>query len=714
LCALLSSVLVLNTKGTLNENVFNSLALTCRFAEHIEEKGQEASRPALLWVLRDFVLELRDGAGHPMTTDEYLEQALHAAPLAGSNPRGQAAKEVRQSLLQFFSHRSCMTLVQPAIDETQLQNLSDVPYRSLRGEFRAGVEALRTQLVATCHLNPKTVGGQVLGCASFVALMKQLVESLNEAKQLSVKGAWDAVQHTTCGGLAEELRGMALQKLKALKSGQKLPDGAELPMTDEALRAFFREQRHALKEHWEKQAVGDEEIRKEYWQELKETLAREELQIRQQNSRVADQQLQEDLQRWQEWLDDDNGAAAEGEKISAELGERMERMPATPLTRTSRTAVEAAARRVATARTAVSATVEQSAESQRRALAWGEQAAQSEGAVRSELDATKAAIREASSRELAASQAKEANIAELQGKCAESEDCDAQLTSASDDLEQAKEREDELQAQNLAAQSREASLRRDLEAARAMASKANADRELSKTSADESQQARERQLEKLQQELREARDAVQQAKERSNEELGGLKREHEALHVDHQKKVQELHDHHGSERAALQTAHESMHAAHQKLVESARRDLENMRKQHSDSKEGTKGQLLEHVRTIGTLEGKVSGLTSEASSLKDRIAELQAASKEADSEKVQKSQECHQLRSELDKAKAEADRARAEGEEKLAALRREGQKRLNERRERMEKQRSTQKGCMPFRASGGAAPAPKAAPKFAE
>ncbi|CAE6971119.1 GBP2, partial [Symbiodinium sp. KB8] len=84
LCALLSSVLVLNAKGTLNDSVFSSLAQICRFAEHMEERGQEVSRPALLWVLRDFVLELRDAAGHTMSSDEYLEQALHAADARGA------------------------------------------------------------------------------------------------------------------------------------------------------------------------------------------------------------------------------------------------------------------------------------------------------------------------------------------------------------------------------------------------------------------------------------------------------------------------------------------------------------------------------------------------------------------------------------------------------------------------------------------------------
>jgi hypothetical protein len=102
LCALLSSILVLNTKGVLNESLFNALALTCKFAEHIEERGHEASRPALLWVLRDFMLELRDANGRPTSPDEYLEQALSAAPTQADQQRAQGAREVRQSLLKFF------------------------------------------------------------------------------------------------------------------------------------------------------------------------------------------------------------------------------------------------------------------------------------------------------------------------------------------------------------------------------------------------------------------------------------------------------------------------------------------------------------------------------------------------------------------------------------------------------------------------------------
>eukprot|EP00439_Symbiodinium_sp_Y106_P073502 s377_g13.t2 len=673
LCALLSSVLVLNTKGTLHDSVFSSLALICRFAEHMEERGQEVSRPALLWVLRDFALELRDAAGHTMSSDEYLEQALHAADARG------AGKEVRQNLLQFFNHRSCTTLVQPAGAENDPQKLQDIPYPSLCSEFRVGVEAMLAQLVAICHSHPKMVGGQSLGCASFAALLKHLVEAMNESKQLSVKGAWDAVQHTTCGGLADELRGIASQKLKLLKSGQALPDGTQLPMTDEALRAFFRNQRHELKDRWEEQAVGDEEVRKEYWQELKETLAREELQVRQQNGRLADQQLSQSLKLWQDWLDNSEGTIEEGEKISADLGKLLEHLPTTTVARAGRAAIEAAARRVAGARTAVVATVEQSAEAQRRALAWGEQAAKLEGNVRAELEATKAAIKKAADRWRQASQSKEAKTVELQGKVAEHEDGQQQLQSAQEELEEARARETELQVLNRSSQEKEQSLQQELEAARAMASKASAERLASQRCNEAAAEAAGRQNLQLQEELREAQVELQRAKEQLRAEREELKREWESHREKHQEKIQDLHVQLHAERKALTEAHDSNRTEHQQLLACVRQELEEERKQHSESKEGTRGQLLEHVRHIGTLEGKVAGLNTEADFLKGRIAELQDTLKESEAHMFKQSQGISSLRKDLDKAKTESGHARAEGEERVYKLRRDSTRKLQER-----------------------------------
>lgn len=583
-------------------------------------------------------------------------------------------------------------LVQPVFEEAQLKSLPEKPYKSLRSEFRAAVEAVQAQLIATCHLHPKTVAGQVLGASSYAALLKQLVEAMNEQKPLNVRNAWDTVQHTSCGSLADELRGIATQKLKLLKSGQKLPDDTQLPLTDDALRSFFRRQRHGLKERWEEQAVGDEEVRKEYWQELKETLAREEIQVRQQNGRLADQQLSEALKPWQAWLDNPEGAVEEGEKISIDLGKLLDRLPSTAVTRGGRSAIEAAARSVAVARTAVSATVEQSAEAQRRALAWGEQAAKLEGAVRSELEATEASIKESMERFRAASQEKEAKTVELQGKGAELEDGLQQLSAIQADVEEAKVREAELKASVKSNEERNFSLQHDLEATRALAAKTTAEHLASQRSNEAAAEAASLQTLQLQEELREAQAELQRQKSQLEEEREKLKREREGHQDKHHSHLQELHGELHRERQHLTTAHDACHTEHQQLLSSARQELEEERRKHAESKEGTKSQLLQHVRHIGSLEGKVTGLSTEANFLKGRISELQGILKESETHMVKQGQVIASLKKELEKAKGETGRTRSEGEERLYQMRREGTRRLQERVEQLSAKPS---GCLP-------------------
>jgi hypothetical protein len=347
LCALLSSVLVLNTKGALSESVFNALSLVCRFAEHVEERGNQASRPALLWLLRDFQLDLLDPDGNPISPADYLERALHAAPLAGhDHERGQAAREVRQGLLKFFSQRSCHTLVRPVIDEEELQRLEQLPFSSLRKEFRNGVEGLKFELLRKCGVVPKTVAGQPLGCTAFVGLLQQLVTAMNESQILNVKGAWDTVQHTACGSLSDELRNQACAWLRALSSGQCMEGGVQLPMPDPALGSLIEEQRQRLRGMWEQQAVGDEATRMEYWRELLESLVPEEFLIKEWNNKIADQQLAVVCESWRRWLDDKHGTWQVGEQVVNDMSALMENVPATALSRAAAASIEAAGRQI--------------------------------------------------------------------------------------------------------------------------------------------------------------------------------------------------------------------------------------------------------------------------------------------------------------------------------------------------------------------------------
>eukprot|EP00929_Paragymnodinium_shiwhaense_P007074 TRINITY_DN111033_c0_g1_i1.p1 TRINITY_DN111033_c0_g1~~TRINITY_DN111033_c0_g1_i1.p1 ORF type:complete len:860 (+),score=203.28 TRINITY_DN111033_c0_g1_i1:132-2711(+) len=326
-CILLSSVFLLNTKGVLNESYFNALSLVCNLAEHIEEKGMQASRPALLWLLRDFVLELpKDASGRSLTPDEYLEQALHAKPtLAGvDQERSRAAREVREAVLRLFPRRHCGTLVVPIVDEEKLQRLADVPYSELRPEFRRDFEALRAQLYALARERPKAVGAAAVTGASLAAMVRHLVDAMNANKALNVCNAWEGVQHNSCSTLVEELAARTAAALGEVKAGSALPVvGRPLPVSDTQLAAALKAGRQAVYEEWKERAVGSEEVKADYLEDLQMKLSAQESELEQLNVSLAQQQLSKAGEAWKAWLSED-GEVSAGDPRAEELARLIE------------------------------------------------------------------------------------------------------------------------------------------------------------------------------------------------------------------------------------------------------------------------------------------------------------------------------------------------------------------------------------------------------
>lgn len=345
LCMLLSSVFLLNTKGVLNEGLLNALSLVCHLAEHMEENGQEASKPALLWLLRDFVLQLEDDSGRPLSPDEYLERQLRQRPLAGADAeRSRAAVEVREHLLRFFPQRHCATLVQPIIEESQLLRLAEVPYAELRGEFRAQFEAMQVQLLSMARMRPKTVGGQTLGGAALAALLRKLVEGLNSNQALNVRSAWDMVQHTALQSLCDELRSTVASQLQRIVQGAPLPipGSPKLPVSDDTIAKVIGEARRSMEQEWNTRALGDTSIREEYWDDLRSTFAREEEALRAENGRLAEGLLREAGAEWEMWLMAE-GEASIDDPRSETLANLLDRgLPAKPAARVAREALGAA------------------------------------------------------------------------------------------------------------------------------------------------------------------------------------------------------------------------------------------------------------------------------------------------------------------------------------------------------------------------------------
>ncbi|KAJ3092083.1 hypothetical protein HK102_010801, partial [Quaeritorhiza haematococci] len=132
LAILLSSFLVYNSLGTIDDNAMDNISLLIELTRKIKMSGREGDEtppdpyeltmffPRFLWLLRDFALELRID-GEEITPEQYLENALK--PLAGNSEDIQTKNRTRECVRTFFRDRTCMTLRRPVEDEEQLHEL---------------------------------------------------------------------------------------------------------------------------------------------------------------------------------------------------------------------------------------------------------------------------------------------------------------------------------------------------------------------------------------------------------------------------------------------------------------------------------------------------------------------------------------------------------------------------------------------------------------
>ena len=90
LTVLLASFFMFNSVGSIDENAISSLALVAQLIRTVTvTEGDEAANeyalasyaPKFLWLLRDFVLEVRDMSGRKVSSQMYLESSLSDMPV---------------------------------------------------------------------------------------------------------------------------------------------------------------------------------------------------------------------------------------------------------------------------------------------------------------------------------------------------------------------------------------------------------------------------------------------------------------------------------------------------------------------------------------------------------------------------------------------------------------------------------------------------------
>ncbi|XP_058051045.1 guanylate-binding protein 1-like [Ahaetulla prasina] len=143
LAVLLSSTLVYNTVGIIDQSALDKLHFVTELSEHIKAKASsipgdtdDSSEfvdffPSFVWAVRDFALQLeRDG--QPITEDEYLEHALKLKK--GSDKNEQRINLPRKCIQQFFPTRKCFTFYCPTTPE-DLRNVEQMADDQLHKGF---------------------------------------------------------------------------------------------------------------------------------------------------------------------------------------------------------------------------------------------------------------------------------------------------------------------------------------------------------------------------------------------------------------------------------------------------------------------------------------------------------------------------------------------------------------------------------------------------
>jgi hypothetical protein len=165
LATLLSTTCIINTMGSISTTELEDLRLATKIAALIMGHTElRAQRPDLCWVLRDFVLELVNKDGSPLSPNTYLDQCLHDY----------------SDLTELFPVRTCFPLPRPADGDADVRTMTNT-----RPEFTKGLARVREHVLRPAV--KQTTGAQL------VALAEAFCVALNQNLVPDLSSVWDMV-----------------------------------------------------------------------------------------------------------------------------------------------------------------------------------------------------------------------------------------------------------------------------------------------------------------------------------------------------------------------------------------------------------------------------------------------------------------------------------------------------------------------------------------
>ncbi|XP_067283891.1 guanylate-binding protein 4-like isoform X1 [Pseudorasbora parva] len=230
LAVLLSSTLVLNSQGTIDNRAIEDLQYVTELTEYIKVKSSDEDEddsefvkffPSFIWAVRDFTLENKIN-GKYMTEDQYLEYALKLK--TGMSKTVREFNLPRECIRNYFPSRKCFTFPFP----TNPKNLSRLE-----------------------HLDPAGLSPDFLKVSDNFS---KFIFDRSEVKKLK-----DG--HTVTGRVLGQL----------VKTYVDTISSGEVPFLDNAVLAMARiENEAAVKEGLEVYQSGMEKLKKSFPLELKD------------------------------------------------------------------------------------------------------------------------------------------------------------------------------------------------------------------------------------------------------------------------------------------------------------------------------------------------------------------------------------------------------------------------------------------------------------
>lgn len=199
LALLLSSFFIYNSVKSIDSIAVKNLSFVTNLSKKLHSNAESSSFfPQLLWLIRDFSLNLETERGEPLSADQYLEDSL--AKLDGQN------SSIVTVLNETFSTRHCRTLVRPCFAEEDLVQLNQDEAGVMRAEFKDGLVELEKFVYSrvTAKTDPLRED-KFLSGTQLCALITRYTESINSGTLPRLGDMWEVICKQQAGDLRLQL-----------------------------------------------------------------------------------------------------------------------------------------------------------------------------------------------------------------------------------------------------------------------------------------------------------------------------------------------------------------------------------------------------------------------------------------------------------------------------------------------------------------------------